>query len=246
MFGATVYLAQYFQLARGKSPTESGLLTIPLITGLLIASTLIGQVITRTGIWKRYVVIGSVMLAVGLALIGTVRADTPYIDLAVFMALTGAGIGMVMQNLVLAVQNVLPVRMIGTGSASIAFFRSLGGAIGVSALGALLSHRIVTYIDGGLTAIGVAPTGDSDQIPDLSELPGPVRHVVESGYGHGVADLFLAASPLALLTVVAVIALPNARLGTKSGIEQQLAEEAGGAVGLDVVTVHDAEPEPAT
>ena len=81
MFGTSVFLSQYMQLARGKTPTESGLLTIPMIAGLLIASTVIGQVISRTGVWKRYVVTGSILLTVGMGLMGTVRYDTNWFEL---------------------------------------------------------------------------------------------------------------------------------------------------------------------
>lgn len=224
MFGTTVFLSQYMQLARGKTPTESGLLTIPMIAGLLIASTVVGQVISRTGVWKRYVVTGSVLLTLGLALMGTIRYDTTYAEVAVFMFILGAGIGMVMQNLVLVVQNVLPAHLLGSGSSSIAFFRSLGGAIGVSALGALLGHRVVTLVTDGLTRIGVSPSGDTGTIPDLSTLPTPVRTVIEAAYGESIGDIFLAAAPLALITVVAVCLLPNAALGTKAAVER-LSEE---------------------
>jgi hypothetical protein len=152
------------------------------------------------------------------------------------MAILGTGVGMLMQNLVLIVQNVLPVTMLGAGSSSVAFFRSLGGAVGVSALGALLGHRMLSLVTDGLTQLGVSSAGAGDTIPDLSTLPGPVRTVIESAYGEAIGDVFLAATPLALVTVVAVALLPNAKLGTKTGIEQ-LAEEAGQAAGLDATRI---------
>ncbi len=225
MFGTTVFLSQYMQLARGKSPTESGLLTLPMIVGLLLSSTIIGQVISRTGIWKRYVVLGSVLLTIGVSLMGTVRYDTGWVELSIFMVTLGAGVGMVMQNLVLVVQNVLPVRLIGSGSSSVAFFRTLGGAVGVSAMGALLGDRVITLVSHGLTRLGItSASASSNTIPDLSTLPAPVRTVIESAYGEAIGDIFLAAIPLAVITVIAVSLLPNTRLGTKSGV-QQLAEE---------------------
>lgn len=238
MFGTSVFLSQYMQLARDKTPTESGLLTIPMIAGLLVASTVVGQVISRTGVWKRYVVTGSVLLFVGLLLMGTIRYDTSYVEVAVFMAILGAGIGMVMQNLVLVVQNVLPVSMLGSGSSSVAFFRSLGGAVGVSAMGALLGHRVITMVTDGLADLGVSSAGQTGTIPDLNTLPGPVRTVIESAYGEAIGDIFLAAAPLALITIVAVSLLPNTKLGTKTGV-QQLAEEAGQAAGLDTSHLDD-------
>jgi MFS family permease len=241
MFGTSVFLSQYMQLARGKTPTESGLLTIPMIAGLLIASTVIGQVISRTGVWKRYVVTGSILLSIGMGLMGTVRYDTNWFELAVFMFILGAGIGMIMQNLVLVVQNVLPVRMLGSGSSSIAFFRSLGGAVGVSAMGALLGSRVTTLVTAGLDRLNIPAGSDTNTIPELSTLPLPVRNVIEAAYGEAIGDIFLAALPLALITVVAVCLLPNARLGTKSGVEQ-LAEETSQAAMLDAAGLQQLEP----
>ncbi len=153
------------------------------------------------------------------------------------MAILGAGIGLLMQNLVLVVQNVLPVNMLGSGSSSIAFFRTLGGAVGVSALGALLAHQVTTAVASGLAALGIKPEG-SNAIPDIQSLPGPVRSVVETAYGQGIADVFLAAIPLGIITLIAVILLPNAKLGTKSGVEQ-LVENAGDAALLDLPELAD-------
>ncbi|GAB3686437.1 MDR family MFS transporter [Angustibacter aerolatus] len=235
MFGTSVFLSQYMQLARGKTPTQAGLLTIPLIAGLLIASTVVGQLISRTGIWKRYVVTGAVLLVIGLSLMSTIGYQTNWFELSAFMVVTGAGVGMVMQNVVLAVQNVLPVRQLGIGSATVAFFRSLGGAVGVSAMGALLGHQVLVKVTEGLARLGVpASASGGTTIPDVRTLPAPVRAVVESAYGQGVADVFLAAIPLAVIALVAVAFLPDARLGTRSGVDQ-LADDAGSAAGVPAV-----------
>jgi EmrB/QacA subfamily drug resistance transporter len=232
IFSASVYLSQYMQLSRGETPTVSGLLTIPLIAGLLVASTGVGQIISRTGVWKPYMVSGGVLLTVGLVLMSRINVDTGWTYLVASMAILGAGIGLLMQNLVLVVQNVLPVSMLGSGSSSIAFFRTLGGAVGVSALGALLAHQVTTSVASGLANLGVkAPVGNS--IPDIQSLPTPIRIVVETAYGHGIGDVFLAAIPLGIITLVAVALLPNAKLGTKSGVEQ-LMENAGDAALLDM------------
>ncbi len=224
MFGTTVFLSQYMQLARGETPTTSGLLTLPMVLGSVVSSIVIGQLISRTGVWKRYMVTGTLFLTVGLALMGTIHYDTPFWHLVVFMAVVGIGIGAVMQNLMLVTQNVLPVTEMGAGSSSVTFFRSLGGAVGVSAMGALLGSQASSRIVDGLASLGVPASamgsGGSGQIPDLSQLPGPVRLVVEQSYGEAVAHVFLAAVPLAVVAFVAVALLPNLPLGTKTGIEQ--------------------------
>lgn len=226
LFGTSVFLSQYMQLARGKSPTESGLLTLPLVVGSLVSSIVIGGLISRTGQWKRYMVTGSVLLLVGITLMGTMRYDTSFVLLAAYMALVGLGIGMVMQNLVLVVQNVVPAREMGAASSSVAFFRSLGGAVGVAALGAVLSSRIGTLTGDGFARIGLDPgaAGSSGSIPVISQLPPAVRTVVESAYGEGVGDVFLVAAPLALIAVIMIALLPNRPLGALTAA-QQLQEE---------------------
>ncbi|WP_211590400.1 MFS transporter [Microbispora sp. H11081] len=217
MFGATTFLSQYFQLARGETPTVAGLMTLPMILGLALSSTISGQIITRTGRWKSFLVSGTFFLTAGFALMGMLRYDTDYWIVAVFMFLVGVGIGMTQQNLVLAVQNEVRAEDLGAGSALVAFFRSLGGAIGVSVLGAVLVHRVKNYLEEGLSALGVSGTGaESGSIPDLSALPAPVRTVVKSAYGHGVGDLFLYAAPAAFLALIAVLFVKEVALRTSA------------------------------
>lgn len=228
MFGSSVFLSQYMQLARGKTPTESGLLTIPMIAGLFLTSTVSGRVITRTGRYKAFMVAGAVLLTGGLALMGTLDYRTSFTLVSLYMFVLGAGVGMLMQNLVLAVQNTLDVREIGSGTSAVAFFRTLGGAVGVSALGAVLSHRVQDLLVKGLVALGVDPSqlgGNGASLPDLATLPAPVKEVVERSFGEGVAELFLIGAPIALIALVMVLFLKEVPLGHRSGIEQRLALE---------------------
>lgn len=205
-------------------------MSLPMIAGLLGSSTVVGQLTSRYGRWKRYLVVGGVLLTAGFGLMGTLRADTPYWLLAAYMFVLGAGVGMMMQNLVLATQNVAAPGDLGSASSSIAFFRSLGGAVGVSALGALLGHRVAVYLASGLSAVGLPTSseGAGAELPDLATLPGPVRAVVQTAYGHGAGDIFLAATPFALLALVAVLFVKEVALRTDSGIERS-AEAAAAA-----------------
>lgn len=231
MFGTSVFLSQYMQVARGKTPTQSGLLTIPMILGLFLSSTIAGRFITKYGRYKGFMVAGGVLLTAGLALMGTIRYDTSFLLVGLFMFVMGAGVGMLMQNLVLAVQNILDVSETGSGTATVAFFRTLGGAIGVSALGAVLGNRITSYITDGLVSAGVDPAalgGGTTSVPDVSTLPEPVKTIVESSYGHGIADLFLYAVPLGVIALVAVLFLKEVPLGRRSGVEQLLDQEQTG------------------
>ncbi|WP_245721188.1 MDR family MFS transporter [Nocardia pseudovaccinii] len=216
MYAGTTFLSQYFQLARDASPTEAGLLTLPMIFGLAIVSIVSGRLISRTGRWKIVLVIGSVLLVVGVTSLGTARADTPYGLLAVYMFCVGAGVGMTMQNLVLAVQNQVRIHEIGAASATVAFMRSLGGAIGVAALGAVMANSITRYTESGLARLGIPGSGvhSGSSLPSLSALSAPVRSVVEDAYGHGVADAFLCTAPLAVLALVAVLFIREVPLRT--------------------------------
>ncbi|MEZ0448789.1 MDR family MFS transporter [Cellulomonas sp. ICMP 17802] len=227
LFGTSVFLSQYMQLARGKTPTQSGLLTIPMIVGLLVSSTISGQIISRTGRYKKFMIAGAVLLTAGLGLMGTIHFDTSFALVGLYLVVIGAGVGMLMQNLVLAVQNTLDVKEIGSGTSTVAFFRTLGGALGVSALGVVLSHRVTSLIASGLSGIGIDPSamGSSGAIPDLSTLPDAVRTVVEQAFGNAIADLFLVAAPVALVSLIAVLFLKEVPLGNRSGIEQLLEQE---------------------
>ena len=233
LFGTQVFLSQYMQLARGRTPTESGLLTIPMVAGTFLASTLSGRAISRSGRYKKVMVVGAVLLTSGLGLMGTIDENTSFLLVGLYMLVLGSGVGMLMQNLVLATQNTLPITDMGAGTATVAFFRTLGGAIGVSALGAVLSNRVSHLMVDGLAGLGVAPSalgsGGSTSLPDLATLPGPVRQVVEHAFGVGVAELFLIGAPVALLALVAVIALREVPLGRASGVEQRLAAQAAPA-----------------
>ncbi|MEU6545713.1 MFS transporter [Streptomyces sp. NPDC046859] len=226
MFAGTIFFSQYFQLARDESPTMSGVLTIPMILGLFVSSTVSGQVITRTGRWKAWLLGGGVLVTAGLGLLGTIRYDTAYWHVAIFMALLGLGVGMMMQNLVLATQNQVDPSDLGAASSVVNFFRSLGGAMGVSALGAVLSHRITHYVQDGLTELGVRGSSSGHgEIPDLDSLPAPVRAVVEGAYGHGVADVFLYSAPIALLALLFAVFIKEVPLKTKGALAQAAEDE---------------------
>ncbi|MFJ5260536.1 MFS transporter [Streptomyces sp. NPDC088387] len=255
MFAGTIFFSQYFQLARDKSPTMSGVLTIPLIAGLFVSSTVSGRIITKTGRWKAWLLIGGVLITAGLGLLGTIEYNTPYWHVGVFMALLGLGVGMMMQNLVLATQNQVAPSDLGVASSVVTFFRSLGGAVGVSALGAVLTHRITHYIQEGAASLDpqsqAALAGASDtnaSLPDLDALPAPIRTLMESSYGSGIADVFLYAAPIALLALLSALFIKEVPLRTQGALAQAAAEEAapeGAPVAAEAIRVPEEERVPA-
>ncbi|WP_405779020.1 MFS transporter [Streptomyces sp. NBC_00859] len=252
MFSGTVFFSQYFQLARGKSPTMSGVMTIPMIGGLFISSTVSGQFITRTGKWKIWLVSGGVLVTAGLGLLSTIRYDTTYWHVAIFMALMGLGIGMMMQNLVLCTQNQVSQKDLGSASSTVSFFRSLGGAVGVSALGAVLANRVTHFVTDGLHDLGpkgaaLAGKGMGDgSVPNLSALPEPLRSIMESAYGHGVANVFLYAAACALLAFLVTLFIKEVPLRTRAVGAPPEQEAAAEAVPAPVAATVPANAGPAT
>ncbi|MDJ0381979.1 MFS transporter [Streptomyces sp. G-G2] len=249
MFTGTVFFSQYFQLARDKSPTMSGVMTIPMIGGLFISSTVSGQVITKTGRWKAWLLSGGVLVTAGLGLLGTIRYDTVYWHIAIFMALLGLGIGMMMQNLVLCTQNQVAPADLGSASSTVTFFRSLGGAIGVSALGAVMANRITHYAKDGLATLdpkyqaAAAASNTGGTIPDMNSLPAPLRTVMESAYGHGIADVFLIAAPLALIAFLVTIFIKEVPLRTSGGLAQTERSDAPAATAANPATARSEQSE---
>ncbi|RKW70131.1 MFS transporter [Galactobacter caseinivorans] len=251
MFGAAVYLSQYMIMARGATPTMAGVMTIPMMAGLLIISTVVGALITRTGKWKRYVILGSALLTASLALLGTIHYDTNYWLVALYMFVMGSGLGMVMQNLVLVVQNAVSPRELGVASSAVTFFRSLGGTIGVSWLGAMLANRLPSLLgerqaDLQNAAVELQKSDPaaakafnemvaSGQLPTPASMPETIRPIFEWAYGDALAHVFLLAAPLALVTLIAVIFLPNLSLSHQTRSERADAEQEQPAEGEPVL-----------
>ncbi|WP_242435700.1 MULTISPECIES: MDR family MFS transporter [unclassified Microbacterium] len=238
MFGASVFLSQYMQLARGATPTEAGLMTIPMIGGLLVASIGVGALITRTGRWKPFLIVGALLLIGGASLLSTIHYDTDFTLVSIYMAMLGAGIGMTMQNLVLVVQNTSRPTEIGVASSGVTFFRSLGGTIGVSVMGAALASQVTTLvsdrkddIQAALVSLGdQAPTWaaqlQSGTLPQVSAMPEALRIVFEDIYATGISHSFLIAVPFAVLSLIAIVFLPNKPLTTMTTTERLQAGEA--------------------
>ncbi|GAA3932597.1 EmrB/QacA family drug resistance transporter [Amorphoplanes auranticolor] len=207
MFGGSVFLGQYFQIGRGYSPTEAGLLTIPLMAGVLVSSTISGRMISNSGKIKPYIVAGTLLLVAGFAVLSVIDHQTPLWYVGVGMALVGIGVGMSMQNLVLAVQNSVQLKDIGAASSTVAFFRSLGGTIGVSVLGAVLAHRVTDSITTQLAAAGVpagSSGGDTSSL-NLAELPAAMQHIVRAAYGDATGHIFLLSAAIAVVGVIAAL-----------------------------------------
>lgn len=237
MFGTSVFLSQYMIMARGASAMQAGLMTFPMMAGLLVISTGAGWLISRYGKWKALVVSGSILQVIGLFLLGSIHYDTPFVLVATYMFILGAGVGLVMQNMVLVVQNSVAQRELGVASSAVNFFRTLGGTAGTAGLGALLAVSIPNMLEDrknelmqALTSLGdkaaeVGAALNSGSLPEISSLPEPVRVILESTYGDAVAQLFAVAAPISIITVIAVLLLPNQSLSTQTRTERMRDEQ---------------------
>lgn len=237
MFGTSVFLSQYMQMARGATPTQAGLMTLPMIGGLLVASIVVGGLITRHGKWKAFVVTGTVLTIAGSLLLSTLQYDTNFVLVSVYMLLLGAGVGMTMQNLVLIVQNTSRPEDLGAASAGVTFFRSLGGTVGVSIMGSMLGGTVLSLFDDRKqdVAAAIASLGEKGQtiaaqlqsgvLPEVSRLPEAIRVIVEDIYAQGIAASFLIAVPFAVLSLIAVVFLPNIPLTRMTTQERLQASE---------------------
>jgi EmrB/QacA subfamily drug resistance transporter len=205
MFGAIIYLPLYLQIVHGASPTASGLELLPVIGGMLITFILSGQLVSRTGRYKIFPIIGSAVLAVGLLLLTQLGATSSYWFAAAGMFVIGLGIGLVMQVIVVAVQNSVPHAQLGTATATATFFRTIGGAFGVAILGAVFTARLLANLTKG-TSAAVAKrisTAVADANPaQIHHLPTSEKLLVVSSFSHALQDVFIVALPFALLAFV--------------------------------------------
>ncbi|MEU4675538.1 MDR family MFS transporter [Micromonospora sp. NPDC023737] len=253
MFGGSVFLGQYFQIGRGYTPTEAGLLTIPMMGGVLISSIVAGRLITKSGRIKPYIVFGAIVLVIGFALLGMIDHETSLYLLGAAMFLVGVGVGMTMQNLVLAVQNTVSLKDIGAASSSVAFFRSLGGTIGVSVLGAVLARRVTDQITHDLAAAGVptSGTGETSNL-NIGALPDAIQNIVRAAYGDATGHIFLISAVIAVVGVIAALALKPVTLRTSIDLPDSVksaavaADAVDGAPPFDEVNVDDGRERAAT
>jgi EmrB/QacA subfamily drug resistance transporter len=192
MFGGISLLPLYLQIVRGASPTQAGLQLIPLTGGIMFGSILSGQLISRTGRYKIYPMIGSALMVVGMLLFHSIGADTPYWQVGIYMAVFGVGLGNLMQPLILAVQNAMPPRDIGVATSSATFFRQMGGTLGVAVFLSVLFSSVPDKIRGAFEAASNTPQFQATLAdPAVTTNPAnkPVLAALRSGGQVGASTL---------------------------------------------------------
>ena len=224
MFGAIGYLPTYLQMTFGASATDSGLLMIPMMGGLLITSVVTGNLVTKYGRYKWMPITGSLIVAAGLALLGTITPGTPLWLFCCFIGVLGIGLGMSMQILVLIVQNSFPNSQVGTATASNNYFRQIGASLGASLVGSLFTMRLADELTSRLSSAGGVAGGMNSLTPDaVRHLPAAVREQIIAAYNEALAPLYLYMVPLALLAFVLLLFVRETPLSTS--IERDIPAE---------------------
>jgi EmrB/QacA subfamily drug resistance transporter len=246
MFGGLVSIPLYFQIVKGASPTKSGLLILPLVAGIMAASLIAGQTTSRTGRYKIFPVIGSAFLVVGMLLMARVGADTPLWQTDLYMVVFGAGLGLNMQSIVLAMQNAVEPRDMGVATSATTFFRQVGGSMGTAVFLSILFSSAAANIPQELAKAGqTVPPGafDINNTSGLGKLPPAMKHPILVGFSDAMDLVFLVGAIVLVAAVVLSLRMKEVPLRTVSGMqavkasaqEQQAKAEraAGGASSND-------------
>ena len=217
MFGAIIYLPFYLQVVRGVSPTTSGLMLLPIMAGLFVASIGSGLVIARVGRYKIFPVVGTALMTVGVGLFATLSVHTSFVMTSLFMLITGAGLGLVMQVLILAVQNGVEYKDLGTATSLATFFRSMGGSFGTALLGAIVTDRLVVNLRAALPPAARPHVHQIAQLIQgspaaLKLLPTQIHAAAIQAYVGTLDTVFLIAAPIVAISFFLSLALPEIRL----------------------------------
>ncbi|MER5930794.1 MFS transporter [Streptomyces sp. NPDC002054] len=206
MFGAMVYLPTFLQIVQGVSPTMSGVHMLPMVLGMLIASTASGQIVSRTGRWKVFPILGTAVTALGLLLLHQLHRTSSTWEMSVYFFVFGTGLGLVMQVLVLVVQNAVSYADLGVATSGATFFRSIGAAFGVAIFGTvftnLLDDRLASSLAGVTLPAGASVAQLEADPRAISELPAQLRPTVLDAYATSITDVFLYAVPIVLIAFV--------------------------------------------
>lgn len=203
LFGSVTFLPLFLQVVNGASPTDSGLQLVPMMLGVLVTSIGSGQVISRTGRYKVFPVVGTAVMAVGFVLLAQMDASTSTLQRSLSMLVLGLGLGMVMQVLVLVVQNAVDYKDLGTATSGATFFRSIGGSFGVAIFGTIFSNRLTTTLADAFPngAPGALAGGEGGGVNPAAVhgLPPAVRVPFVDAYADALQTVFLVAVPIALI-----------------------------------------------
>lgn len=227
LFGAASYLPTFLQMVDGASATESGLLMLPMMGGIVGASVVSGQLISHTGRYKLYPVLGSALSVAGMWLLSRLEADTPRLHYSIWMAVLGAGIGLVMPVLVLAVQNSVRPADLGTATSASNYFRQIGGSVGAAIFGTLFADRLADALRRELPAGGGLPDPESVTPQLVHTLPAALRDAYIRAYADAMPRIFLYLVPVLALGLLIAFFLKEKPLVSHNAAPAAPAPETG-------------------
>ncbi len=220
MFGAIAFLPLYLQIVRGASATSSGLHMVPMMAGLLVASVASGLVISRTGRYRIYPIAGTAVMAIGLVLLSRLGVSTSWLTISIALAVTGLGVGLVMQVMVLAAQNAVEFRDLGAATAGVSFFRSMGASFGVAVFGAILNNRLAYHLprEVPVEALrGIDPRALTASPEVIHALPPEVLAGLLRAFSMSLHTVFLVSVPVAIVAFGLALALREIPLRSTVG-----------------------------
>jgi EmrB/QacA subfamily drug resistance transporter len=219
MFGALIFIPVYLQVVDGMSPTRSGLAMLPMVIGIFTTSIGAGQLMTRTGRYKHFPILGAVVTTIALFLLANLDNGTPYWIAGLSMFVMGLGLGLTMQVLIVVVQNSVDRSDMGVATSSVAFFRQMGGSFGTALFGAILSSRLSVHLADAMRNAPSGATGSgkdlgaiSNNVSLIKSLPEPLHGLVTGAFSEALHDTFLAAVPLTLVALAVAFFLKEVPL----------------------------------
>ncbi|MET9381546.1 MFS transporter [Streptomyces sp. NPDC002928] len=216
MFGAMTYLPTFLQVVQGISPTLSGVHMLPMVVGMLLSSTLSGQIVSRTGRWKVFPIAGTGVTTLGLLLLHRMDEHSSTAEMSVYFFVFGLGLGLVMQVLVLIVQNAVSYEDLGVATSGATFFRSIGASFGVAIFGTVFASRLADKLTDALRGVSLPAGISADSLKadprGIAGLPAALRQPALHAYAASITDVFLYAAPVALLGFVLAWFLKEDRL----------------------------------
>ena len=243
MFGAIIMLPLYFQVVRGYSATEAGLKLIPLMLGIVSTSIISGKMISKHGHYKRFPIMGTAIMTVGILLMTRLQIDTPYWQISIYAIMVGAGLGLSMQTIVIALQNSVEFKDMGVATSSNTFFRSLGSVFGTAIFGSILTNRVVHYMSSGFGDLAKTnPSAlegfDTSKLAALTNntavlktFPPVIKQTALEAFVNSFHVVFYAAAPITLLGLALAFMLRETPLRTTQDYAAAREDAAGESLG---------------
>lgn len=223
MFAAIAFIPTFLQMASGATAAESGLLTLPLMVGLMGTSIVSGLLISRSGRYRIYLLIGIATAIVATLALTTLEATTPIWLICSYLFVYGAGVGMVMQNVVLVAQNSVPADEIGTATSTNNYFREVGSTLGTAVIGTIFTTRLTERLTAAFTQSGLSPdeaaraTSTIDP-QTLNNLPEAIRLQIVDAYAQSLAPVFWYIVPFLAAALILALFLRQIPLTADPGL----------------------------